>query len=285
MHRGLLVFLCLLSCSLLCSFFACSTSSPSVEAQLAAAFPEGDAPVLRSVRASAIDLEYIVSERVDAPVLFFVHGAPGDLMGWMPYFRDSALTARFELVSVGRPGYAAHGTVGEYADLAVQSKILSNILRHYKDRDVILIGHSYGGSVVARMAMDYPDLVDGLLLLAPALDPALEDRAFWRSWLRGGWAESVLPRGILVANEEILHLEKDLTKMTSGYATLSSGVYYVHGAYDVVLPVENALYANRMIVHSNVFTHIVAKANHFIIWTHVDAIKQGIFHLAKQLNS
>src|SRR3546814_16092495 len=38
----------------------------------------------------------------------------------------------------------------------------------------IVVGHSLGGPIAAKLAMDYPDRVRGLLLLAPSVAPALE---------------------------------------------------------------------------------------------------------------
>lgn len=47
-----------------------------------------------------------------------------------------------------------------------------------KDRPVILMGMSFGGHVAFRVGAEHPDLVDGLLLLAPALRPKAGDNSF-----------------------------------------------------------------------------------------------------------
>ncbi|HEY5692223.1 MAG TPA: alpha/beta hydrolase [Cyclobacteriaceae bacterium] len=41
-------------------------------------------------------------------------------------------------------------------------------------RPIILIGHSLGGTVIARMTMDSPELVDGVVMVAPSIDPEIE---------------------------------------------------------------------------------------------------------------
>jgi len=46
------------------------------------------------------------------------------------------------------------------------------------DRPVILMAMSFGGHVAFRVGVEHPDLVDGLLLLAPALRPKAGDMAF-----------------------------------------------------------------------------------------------------------
>ena len=53
-----------------------------------------------------------------------------------------------------------------------------------EDRPVILMGMSFGGHVAFRTAGEHSDLVDGLLLLAPALKPKSGDISFEKvTWL------------------------------------------------------------------------------------------------------
>ncbi|MEP4051654.1 MAG: alpha/beta hydrolase [Litorimonas sp.] len=47
-----------------------------------------------------------------------------------------------------------------------------------EDRPVIIMGMSFGGHVAFRVGAEQPDLVDGLLLLAPALRPKAGDMSF-----------------------------------------------------------------------------------------------------------
>jgi len=58
--------------------------------------------------------------------------------------------------------------------------------------NAVLIGHSLGGPVVARMAADYPDFVKGLVLVAPGISPVLRVLRrklcafFCMDWFRAG---------------------------------------------------------------------------------------------------
>ena len=47
-----------------------------------------------------------------------------------------------------------------------------------KDRPVILLAMSFGGHVAFRVGVDHPDLVNGLVLVAPALRPKAGDMSF-----------------------------------------------------------------------------------------------------------
>jgi len=66
-------------------------------------------------------------------------------------------------------------------DFARYSNELSDFIKSQnfaEDRSVILLGMSLGGHVATRLAGDHPDVVDGLLLLAPALQPSSGDTEF-----------------------------------------------------------------------------------------------------------
>jgi len=47
-----------------------------------------------------------------------------------------------------------------------------------EDRPIILMGMSFGGHIAFRVGADHPDLIDGLLLLAPALRPNSGDMSY-----------------------------------------------------------------------------------------------------------
>ncbi len=55
--------------------------------------------------------------------------------------------------------------------------MMKPILELVVNQKTILVGHSLGGPVIARTAMDYPDLVDGLILVGGSIDPEMEKDA------------------------------------------------------------------------------------------------------------
>lgn len=66
-------------------------------------------------------------------------------------------------------------------DFARYSNELSDFIQSLnlpEDRPVIIMGMSFGGHVAMRVAGDHPGVVDGLLLLAPALQPKAGDVPF-----------------------------------------------------------------------------------------------------------
>jgi pimeloyl-ACP methyl ester carboxylesterase len=102
----------------------------------------------------------------DEPV-FLIHGASSDLGVWRPSIVP-LLKDRFHLAAYDRPGMGF--TTGRPADantLERQAKIAAAVIEQLGLKKPIVVAHSWGGGVALRLALDRPDLVGGLVLIAP----------------------------------------------------------------------------------------------------------------------
>jgi len=105
------------------------------------------------------------------PVLVFVHGASGNLRDPRMAFFD-ALSQRHRLVFVDRPGHGhSERGGGEAHSPERQADLILGLMRALKLRDTVAVGHSWGGSVIAQMGLKAPELVRGLVFVAPATHP------------------------------------------------------------------------------------------------------------------
>ena len=78
---------------------------------------------------------------------------------------------------------------------------------------VLLVGHSFGGPVVARLAMDYGNKVTDILILAGSIDPDMEHTEWYQypaDWPIFTW---IIPSDLVVCNREIRALKNELIKM------------------------------------------------------------------------
>ncbi len=107
----------------------------------------------------------------DLPPLVFIHGASGNLKDPMVPFLPM-LKGRGELVFLDRPGHGA-SSPGPEENLNPdgQAKTIAALLDHLKIKSAIIVGHSYGGSVTANLALGYPEKIRGLLFLSAASHP------------------------------------------------------------------------------------------------------------------
>lgn len=100
----------------------------------------------------------------DAPALLLVHGLGGQT-GHFTYALTNLLAGRYRIVAVDRPGNG-HSSGGS-ADLADQAAALADVIGQLGLARPLVVGHSLGGAVALALALDHPQHVGGLALLAP----------------------------------------------------------------------------------------------------------------------
>ena len=227
-------------------------------------------------------IRYIETGADTLPMVLFVHGAPGGLEAFQSYLVDSALVGKAHIVSVDRPGYGYSNYGKSVPSIKKQSELIQPILKTNKSgHPAILVGHSYGGPIIAQMAMDFPKQVGALLLLAPAIDPANE-KIFFISYPTDWFLFRLfIPRAFKVANDEKLSHVMELENMYDGWAKLRLPITYVHGKKDIVVPFANTAFAQKMIKNAPVTYVIDKKMNHFVPWSHPQYVRDAILKYLK----
>jgi pimeloyl-ACP methyl ester carboxylesterase len=201
------------------------------------------------------------------PTLLFIHGSPGSWDAFKVYMQDKDLLAKYRMVSIDRPGFG-YSQFGEAKNLSEQSAIISPLLNYLENgRNINLIGHSLGGPLSVKLAADNPGVFSEVILLAASVDPAAEKPETWRSILLNTPLNYLVPGAFRPSNKEIWYLKKDLTPLARQFEAVNSEVWILHGDKDNLVPVENAQYAHKMLIHAKSVHMIILKgAPHFIPW-------------------
>jgi pimeloyl-ACP methyl ester carboxylesterase len=218
----------------------------------------------------------------ELPLVIFVHGSPGSLDAFIGFMSDSSLLKSAQLISVDRPGFGYSNFGLAEPSLQRQAAMLKPLLDlRPKGRQVILVGHSMGGPVIARMAMDYPELVDGLVFVAASVDPQLEpDETWFRAPLATPFLRWILPRSMRASNDEIYHLKPELQEMLPLWQRITAPVTVIQGDKDSLVPAANADFAKKMLTHASSVRMIRPSAvDHFIPWSNPELIHNGILQL------
>ena len=233
--------------------------------------------VLRQYRVDTRNIHYVIAGDSTLPLVVFVHGSPGSLSAFIDFLADTALLKVAQLATIDRPGFGYSNFGMAEPSLKRQAACLRPLLEKHKgQRPIILVGHSLGGPLVARMAMDFPELVDGLILVAPSIDPSLEPNEWFRGPLATPFLKWVLPRSLRASNEEIYHLKPELEELVPLWPRITASTTVIQGKKDVLVPWANATYAQRMITNAPVKLMMVDDMNHFVPWSHPQLIRQAI---------
>ncbi|MCU0446183.1 MAG: alpha/beta hydrolase [Microscillaceae bacterium] len=225
------------------------------------------------------EIRYIEIGQDSLPTLFFIHGSPSSSSVYLPYYQDSLLCKNFKMIGVDRPGYGYSGFGKAEASIQQQVAMIKSILENPRlQRPIILVGASYGGPVAAKLAMDYPELVDGIVWISPAIGPGLE-KIYGISYLiRYKMFSWLAPTMLQVANVEKLAHRSELQKMLPDWTKIKAPVSHFHGDEDELVYLENVEFARQNLVNVPWYESIVIPGGrHFLQWEYKPLIIKQIF--------
>lgn len=242
---------------------------------------EGDLskPELKSVQVGNQTVNYAYQDNNKDTTVVFIHGAPGSWSAFVDFFKVNQLKEVVNIISVDRPGYGYSDFGEAVISLESQSKSIMNAVNEIANDHLILVGHSLGGPVAARMMMDFPKKVIGSVLVAPSISPALEKREWYRYIGKLRIVKYMIPATLWVTNEEIYDLKAELQEMMPYWKTIENPVIVIQGTEDDLVPKGNAFFAEEVLSEEVVEINLLEGVNHFIPWSHPDTITEAILKI------
>ncbi|WP_291724179.1 alpha/beta fold hydrolase [Bernardetia sp.] len=220
------------------------------------------------------------------PTLFFIHGSPGDWSAFLDYFKDSILLEKANMVALDRTGYGK-SDFGNYEKvLKEQARFYKGVLEKFQDstkQKPILVSHSYGGSVVLQMAMDYPDMISGVVILAGLSSAELTVPRWYNGAAKSIFVRWWLPTALTVSNKEMLHLQADLKAIENDFDKIRVPIMVLHGKKDKIVPYEHATFMEEKLKGKVPFElTTLPEANHFIPWTHQETVRNMLLKMLEE---
>ena len=241
---------------------------------------------IRYYTAEGRTIRYVSVGNDSLPTLLFIHGAPGSLSIYRDYFNDSLFLHTFKMYAVDRPGYGNSGFGDPEPSIQKQAAIIHLILDSLNKvtHPVILVAASYGSSIACRLAMDYPQMVDGLVLVAPSFAPG-EEKVYWfTSAVENPFINWFIPRMFQSANNEKIHHKEELTKMLPFWQNIRVPVIYMQGEKDELVYTTNAKFAKAHLTNTPYLDILFFKGRpHFIPFTERPTIRQKILQMVKMV--
>ncbi|BDA80314.1 alpha/beta hydrolase [Leptospira kobayashii] len=216
-------------------------------------------------------------------ILIFIHGSPGGWSDYIFYLKDKDLRNTFCILSLDRPGFGLSGIESPVADLQLQARLIRIAIdRFLKDEFVsdlpklILVGHSYGGPIAAKIAIDISYKKDALFLLSAPMDSQLEEVRWYNRWATYFFVKIFLPKEIINSNDEMIPLKWQLTDWDGIWKFIDFPVISIHGKNDFLVPFENVKYMRKKINPLRFESIELEGENHFVPWTQEKLVKDKI---------
>ncbi|MEZ4804500.1 MAG: alpha/beta hydrolase [Bacteroidia bacterium] len=237
----------------------------------------------KSKKFAGLSINYLTTGTNLSNCVVFVHGSPGANDAFIDYMQDSTLLNNATLVSIDRPGYGYSDRKKSYYTIQEQSDAIGELLKRLKENygKLIVVGHSYGATMVAKLAMDCDSLIDASIQISGAVDPANE-KIFWFSRLANSplvyWS---LSKTLKVTTKEKMNHVKDIKSSLMQWAKIMHPYTIIHGDEDGLVPYANFNYTKNKLESKNPKLISVKDGGHLLIWDHYNLVRDEILLLLK----
>ncbi|MBT5560175.1 MAG: alpha/beta hydrolase [Proteobacteria bacterium] len=234
-------------------------------------------------------LYYRSSGKAEDAVAVWVHGTPG---GWGSIGRllvNDEFNSRVLLASIDRPGWGYSQYTDEprlVTSYAEQANLIAPLLQKLKadhpDKPLILVGHSLGGSIIPAIAADFPELVDGLLILSAGLNPDITGPRWYNHMAKFSLINAALDERMQAANVEMFSLAIELEKLRERWAEFEMPILVVQGTEDELVYPANADFAESVLNSNNSRVVRLPNQGHFVHMERTDLIATCVLAIATE---
>lgn len=224
----------------------------------------------------------MISGRDAETLVVFIHGQPGSRED----FDELALrlSESITTLSYDRPGWGKSDL--EVSNILGNSRHLMNLVTEARASSVILVGYSYGTAIALQAAIEFPNLIRGLVLISPvgssrsitALDKFL---AWLGTCVRGisiinrlARTERLRIRSFFSFQFEQANLEGDLLHLAEGLSLIDVPVSLIAGVDDYFNPLGGSLALHDSLANSRL--RLVRGAGHLVIYQAPDVVSAEI---------
>ncbi|TGL78091.1 alpha/beta hydrolase [Leptospira yasudae] len=214
-------------------------------------------------------------------ILIFIHGSPGGWQNYIWYLENRNLLEKYCIVSIDRPGFGKSARNQAVPDVEAQATLIGNSIHDFfktnlisKKKKIVIVGHSYGGPIAARIASNPNNHIDVLVLLAAPLSTEYEEIQWYNRIADWNWVKYFLPIEIQNSNDEMLPLKIQLSGLESFWKKIHSKIILIHGKKDSLVPFKNLEYFRTQFSELQLTTISFDEEDHFIPWTQKNQIEK-----------
>lgn len=210
---------------------------------------------------------YLIHNDGIKPLLVFIHGAPGSSSAFLSIFKNKEVLSNYNVMVPDRPGYG-FTDYGNYNDIGKQAAFLTYLLSRYSDSmPFVLIGHSYGAPIAAKLAMENNARVKGVVMVGGAIN-LFDEKYFFMGklayWPATRWLFS---KAIQVSADEKYDHENQLKQIQNDWKNIKTPILLIHGDKDWLVPFKNTEFAVKNIESKYLKIYRWENESHFIPFT------------------
>ncbi|MFV0574254.1 MAG: alpha/beta fold hydrolase [Vibrio sp.] len=222
------------------------------------------------------------------PAVVFIHGTPGGWGTFASYYEQPAFLDKFSVFSIDRPGWGESTYPNEEYPytLQEQAELLASLIKDISlktNQKLIVVGHSYGGSLVPVLAAEYPEYIRGAVILAGDIEPQKAE-ARWFNFTLDYVPDFLIPEPWAQSNKEVLAIAPSLEKLQSKFATIKQNLIIMQGTQDDLVRPSNSHYAPKIFSNAKLEVIWLYQAGHIINLTHVEEVMMTIKQLNTKIN-
>ena len=239
--------------------------------------------------AKDFQLHYRTIGKANKAVAIWVHGTPGNWTDSAYLYRNKDFISQVKLIMLDRPGWGESQylkqprLVTSFAEISSLVKpLLTKLKAEHPDVPLILLGHSWGGSVVPTIAFEHPNQVDGVIMLAAGLDPDLTKPRWYNRFASTYFGQAIIGNGLRLANDEIYALRAELLKQHDRWAEIKQPMIVAQGKIDKLVSPKNADYAEAVLPKENSYILRLNQQGHLLHFERMDLVARCVTAMAEK---
>lgn len=218
-------------------------------------------------------------------VLVFIHGSPGSWSDYEKYLTNDSLRTRYCLIAFDRPGFGNSLPDYSLSDPKLQAEYILDSLDQFgqshnlESVKLVLVGHSYGGTIATHLALYKLNTKVTLVLIASPMDARLEELKWYNRLANYYIIRLILPRDLVHSNDEMLPLKSQLSALENEWKETNFKIILIHGKNDSLVPFENVHFVKEKAGKNLISSIEIEDENHFLPWTKKDLIISTLINL------
>ena len=128
--------------------------------------------------------------------IIFIHGLGSYAPAWSRNINE--LSRHFRCIAIDLPGYGKSSKEPHSGLMSYYAHVISELINELNLQKVYLAGHSMGGQISITTTLLYPDMVEGIILVAPAGFERFT--AGQKQWFR----DVMTPKGVKLTTAEAI---------------------------------------------------------------------------------